>query len=161
MNALRHWYETLAPRERRFILSGAAATLLLLLLALLLPLNRSVAAAERRLQQKRADLAWLEAMAPQLATLGATRPAPAANDESLVVLADRVARATSIERSLTGSQPSGDGGLRVRLEKVPFDALAAWMGQLAQQHGVRVENASIEATAAPGQVNATIVLRAR
>jgi len=157
MSKLLQWYQGLAEREQRMVLGGALAAGVLLVLALLLPLQRAVTAGEQRLLGKQQDLAWLQAAAPQLAALG--NAPPRSSGESLVVLADRVARQTGIAGSLTGSQPSGDGGLRVRVEKVAFDALAAWLGQLVQQHGVRIENASIDALPAPGTVNATLVLR--
>lgn len=162
MNALLEWYGALAARERRFVLAGACAAVVLLLLALLLPLHRSVSAAEKRVMDKRADLAWLQGVAPQVAALAPDAAlAGGSGQPSLVVLADQVAQSTGIARSLTGSQPSGNGGLRVRVEKAPFDALATWLGQLAQQHRVGVESASVDALPAPGIVNATIVLRPR
>jgi len=161
MNALHQWYESLAERERRFVSIGMVVAVAVLLLALLVPLHRSVTAAEQRVAGKRRDLVWLQAVAPQVAAAGTSAGAAGGDNESLVVLADRVAQATGIARSLTGSQPSGNGGLRVRVEKAPFDALATWLGQLNQQHGVRVETANIDALPAPGLVNATIVLRPR
>jgi len=157
MNRLLDWYRRLSSREQRLVLWGAAATTVLLILAVLLPLQRAVSAGEERLRSKQQDLAWLQVAAPQLAAMG--EAGRGASDESLVVLADRVARQTGIAGSLTGSQPSGDGGLRVRVEKVSFDALTAWLGQLALQYGVRIENASIDGLPAPGTVNATLVLR--
>lgn len=161
MNALQQWYRGLAERERRFVLIGTMVAVAVLLVVLLVPLHRGVTAAEQRVAGKRRDLVWLQAVAPQMAVANSSAGAAGGNNESLVVLADRVAQATGIARSLTGSQPSGNGGLRVRVEKAPFDALAAWLGQLNQQHGVGVETASIDALAAPGLVNATIVLRPR
>jgi general secretion pathway protein M len=161
MNAIRQWFTGLADRERLFVLAGVCAAALVLLLSLLLPLNRAASAAQQRVADKRRDLVWLQAVAPQVASAAEASPAPGESNESLVVLADRVAQATGIARSLTGSQPSGNGGLRVRLEKAPFDALATWLGQLSQQYGVGVETASVDALPVPGLVNATIVLRPR
>jgi type II secretory pathway component PulM len=50
--------------------------------------------------------------------------------------------------------------LRIRLEKVPFDALVAWLARLSQSHGVRVESAEIESAGETGLVNAGLVLKA-
>ncbi len=157
MAALRAWFNGLARREQLAVLGGAAVCLLLLLLAAWLPVERRVARLEQRVQSKRADLAWLQSVAPQL---GALRTAPvAAGGESLVALADRVARETGIARSLS-SQPGGDGTLSVRLEQVAFDSLLNWTGELVLRHGVRVTSASIDGGPNPGTVSATIVLRA-
>jgi len=156
--ALLAWFRGLARREQRAVLAGAGACALLLLFAAWLPVERRVAALEHRVHEKQSDLAWLQAVQPQLAQL---RDAPAASSESLVVLVDRVARETGISRSLRGSQPGEGNTLSVRLEQVPFDALVNWAGQLAQQHGVSVLTASIDGGAGVGTVGATIVLRAR
>jgi type II secretory pathway component PulM len=70
-----------------------------------------------------------------------------------------VARETGVAQALTGSQSSGNGGLRVRAEKAGFDALVAFLGALSTQYGVSIENASIESVGTAGIVNATLVLR--
>jgi type II secretory pathway component PulM len=157
MGALRAWFGALGQREQRTVLMGAAAVVIVLLFGALLPFERRVNTAQLRVSTKQADLAWLQSMGPQLAQLqGAT---PIASHESLVVLVDRLARETGIARSLTGSQPSGDGSLSVHLEQVPFDSLAGWAGSLVQRYGVHVVSASLEGGSAAGLVNATFVLR--
>ncbi len=150
------WFNALAQREQRAVLAGAALGLLLLLLAAWLPVERRVARLEARVQTKQADLAWLQSAAPLLGALQST--SSATEDESLVALADRVARETGIARSLS-SQPGGEGTLNVRLEQVAFDSLLNWTGELVLRHGVRVTTASLDASASAGMVSATLVLR--
>jgi type II secretory pathway component PulM len=77
------YLQRLQPRERRMVLGGAIAALLLVILATVLPLQRSVAAIEQRVERKRDDLQWLRSMAPQLAGLQGSAPPPLR--ESLVV----------------------------------------------------------------------------
>ena len=145
----------LAPRERRLLLVGAAAAAAILIFGMLIPLDRSVTHAQQRLAKKRADLSWMQSVAPQIALLP---PAAAANGESLLVIVDRSARESGLASALSGSEPGGPGSLSVRLEKAPFDALVGWLARLAQQNGVSVDSAVIERTGAPGLVNANIVL---
>jgi type II secretory pathway component PulM len=76
-----------------------------------------------------------------------------------VVLADRTAREAGV--ALVSSQPSGNGGLRVRAEKVAFDSVVTWLGQLTQRHGVHVVSAAIDAVDAEGVVNVSLELRDR
>lgn len=156
MNAVIAWFRARERREQLMVLLGAVAVVLMLAATLILNLHRNVATAEQRLTAKRLDLAWLQTVAPQMAALHAV---PAHSNESLVVLVDRVARTTGVAQALSGSQSSGNGGLRVRMEKASFDALVAWLGQLSQQYGVSIDNANVDAAAAPGMVNATLVLR--
>jgi len=94
---------------------------------------------------------------PQLLAAGpSTSSTPAG---SLVVLIDSSARESGLGKSLTNSQPTPNGGLRIRLDHVPFDGLVAWLSRLAQQQGIRVESAEIETSGEAGYVNAGLVLR--
>ena len=145
----------LAPRERRLLLVGALTVAAILIFGMLIPLDHSVTNAQQRLAKKRADLSWMQSVAPQIAVLP---PAAAVNGESLLVVVDRSARESGLASALSGSEPGGPGSLSVRLEKAPFDALIGWLARLAQQNGVSVDSAVIERTGAPGLVNANIVL---
>ena len=153
---MRAWYANLAERERRFVLIGGIGAAVLLLLGLVLPLNRNITQARHRITVKQADLAYIQSVAPELANAGPM----GGSGESLVVLIDSSARESGLGKSLSNTQPTGDGGLRVRLEKVAFDGMVAWLARLAQQHGVRVQSAEIETAGEAGLVNAGLVLKA-
>jgi general secretion pathway protein M len=159
MDALLRYYSGLSPRDQRIALYGGIAAAFLLILAVVLPLQRHVGALEQRVAQKREDLIWLRSMAPQLASLQTSGPPPL--HESLVVVVDRTARQAGLERALVGSQPSGDGGLSVRVEQISFDALVSWIAQLRESYGIRVDSAVVEAGTAVGTVNSSLVLHAR
>jgi type II secretory pathway component PulM len=108
-----------------------------------------------KLTQKRADLAWMQSVAPELAS---SAPPPSATGESLLVIIDRSARESGLASAITGSEPGAAGSLAIRLEKAPFDTLVAWLARLSQQNGVYVDSATIEKGGAPGLVNAALVL---
>jgi type II secretory pathway component PulM len=131
----------------------------LLLLGIILPLNRNITQARQRVATKQADLAFIQSAIPELA---ASSPAAGniATEETLVGLVDSSARESGLGKSLASSQPTGDKGLRVRLDRVPFDGMVAWLARLSQSHGVRVDSAEIEAAGEPGLVNAGLVLKA-
>lgn len=151
---LGEWYRSLAERERRTVLYGGIAAALLLVVGLTWKLDAAVGAAEARVETKRADLAWMQAVAPRLRAMPANRP-----DESLPLLVDRTARDAGLAGALSGSDPAGQGALRVRLQGAPFDAMVVWLGRLQQERGVFVESASVDAADADGLVNASLVLR--
>jgi type II secretory pathway component PulM len=111
--------------------------------------------ARKRLAQKTTDLAWMREVGPELAASG---PIRVATGQSLLAIADQSARESNLGSSIAGSDPSGTGGLRMRLEKAPFDTLVTWLARLSTQNGVRVESATIDSTGTPGTVNAAIVL---
>jgi len=161
MNVLdqaRGWLDSLAPRERTLVTwGGIGAAVLLLVGALVIPLHAAAARSADRVARKEGDLAWMRSVSGELRAAG---PAgAAANGESLLVVVDQSARQAGLGQSLSGSQPSGTGGIRVRLERAPFDTVVSWIGQLQQQHGVFVESATIDRAAEPGVVNASVIFR--
>jgi general secretion pathway protein M len=156
---MREWFDNLAERDRRIVTIGAIAVPIILIAAVLLYLNRTIAESRMRVANKQADLAFIQEAAPQL--VGASpMTGSAVTPESLVVFIDSSARESGLGKSLTNSQPTGDKGLRIRLDRAPFDALVAWLARLSQQHGVRVESAEIEYAGEAGIVNAGLVLKA-
>jgi len=151
------WYNGLAERERRFVLYGAIGAVIVILVGVIWPLYTDIAEARGRIATKQADLAYIQSVTPQLLAAGpSTSSTPAG---SLVVLIDSSARESGLGKSLTSSQPTGDGGLRIRLDHAPFDGIVAWLSRLSQQHGVRVESAEIETAGDAGMVNAGLVLK--
>ena len=150
-------YDTLSPREQQLVKYGGIAAIAILIFGVLLPLDSSVAKARTRVSQKQADLVWMRGAAPVLATLGPTHQD--GNGESLIVIVDRSARESGLGTALAGTEPSGPGGIQVRLEKASFDAMIGWLSRLSQQNGISVDGASIDTSGAPGVVNAAIVLR--
>ena len=158
MDALASWFRSQSPRDQRVALIGAVIVLLIVIGGIFIPLDLSVSRANARVQHKGSDLAWMRAVAPQLAAAGSTIPAPT-SQRSLIVVIDTSARESGLGSALHSSEPSGPGMLRVRLDRAPFDTLVAWLARLSQQNGIRVESATIDAAGPPGLVNAGLVLR--
>ena len=72
---------------------------------------------------------------------------------------DRTARDAGLAGALSGADPAGNGGLRVRFEGASFDAMVIWLSRVQQERGLAVESASIDGTATEGLVNVSLVLR--
>lgn len=149
------WYRSLNDRERMIVLYGSVVAAVLLVVGGLWKLELATQAAERRVTAKRADLAWMQAVAPRL------RAMPAVNlDEPLPLLVDRTARDAGLAGALKSTDPSDHGGLRVRLEGAPFDATIIWIARLQQERGLVAEFATFEGTGAEGVVNVLLIFRA-
>jgi general secretion pathway protein M len=157
---LANWYGGLAPRDQRILRIGGVAILLIFCVGILLPLQRNLSRTRAQVETQQTDLEWMRSVAPTLAAAG-PGPAVAATRESLVVLVDRSARESGLAQSLTGSQPSGNGALRVQLEKADFNLLVGWLSRLSAQQGIRVESASVSTAGVAGIVNASVLLQVR
>jgi type II secretory pathway component PulM len=150
--------QTMNERERRMVIGGAIAAVIIVIAGVLVPLNTSVGKAHDRVAQKQADLSWMRAVGPELQAAGPVAQRPP-TQESLLVVVDRAARESGLGSSLTSSEPSGPGRLRVRLEKASFDVMVGWLGRISDQHGITVESATVDNAGAPGIVNAGLVLQ--
>jgi general secretion pathway protein M len=153
-------FDSLSEREQRMLVIGAVCAVLLLVFGVIVPLDRSVAREHARIAAKQADLAWMRGVAPELVAAGPATNAPT-SQQSMLVVVDRAAREAGLGSALTSSEPSGAGGLQVRLEKAPFDAIVAWLARLSEQHGIRVDSATMDNSGQPGVVNAGVVLHTR
>jgi type II secretory pathway component PulM len=153
MNLLE-WHSSLAEREQRMVTWGAAAASVLLLAGLVWKLGSAAAAAEVRVEGKRQQLAWVEAVTPRLQATPAARAG-----ESLAIAVDRAARESGLGDALEGIEPAGPGALRVRFKDASFDALALCLARLQQERGAVTDTASVNASGEPGRVDATLVLR--
>jgi general secretion pathway protein M len=154
MNKLLAWYAGLQPREQRVVaVGGIAVAVLFLVLGILMPLQSAVSSAVRRNETKRQDLAWMQVNAPEIRAAGGQLPAD--TGEAPVVLVDRVAREAGLASALRGTQPSGTG-VRVQLEAAPFDTLVSWLATLDERYGLAIETITVDRTAQPGMVNASI-----
>ena len=156
---VRDWFDNLSERERNLVYAaGALVAVALVYLVLVLPFQTSGKRMAARVAQKTADLAWMQASAPQaMAAAGAAQAG--GGGDSLVVLVDRTAREAGLGSSLRDQSPDGNNGLRLRIEGAPFDTLVTWLASLQQQYGVSIESATVGASTAPGFVNATLSLK--
>jgi general secretion pathway protein M len=154
MNKLHTWYAGLQAREQRMVAIGSVTVAaLVLLLGILMPLQSAVSSATRRNETKREDLAWMRVNAPEIRAAGGQLAAD--TGEAPVVLVDRVGREAGLGSALRGTQPSGTG-VRVQLEAAPFDTLVAWLATLDERYGLAIESITVDRTAQPGMVNASI-----
>jgi len=151
---LRTWYDGLAEREQQIVLWGGAAAVVLLLVGLVWKLGAAAASADERVERRREDLAFIEAVTPRLQAAPAARPG-----ESLAIAIDRMAREGGLAGSLAGVEPASTGALRARFTAASFDSIALLLARLQKERGVVTETASVTATGEPGLVDATLVLR--
>ena len=154
MNKLRAWYATLQQREQRIVTIGAIALGVIVLVGgIIMPLQSAVSRAVQENETKRADLAWMRVNAPEVRAAG--NQVAADTGEAPVVLVDRVGREAGLSSALRGTQPSATG-VRVQLEAAPFDTMLGWLDTLDRRYGLSVDSITVDRTAAPGLVNASI-----
>jgi general secretion pathway protein M len=152
MNKLVTWYAGLQEREQRALtIGGVAVAVLILLFGLLLPLQGAVSTLNRHNAIKREDLAWMQVHQQEISTT----VLPPDTGEAPMVLIDRTAGEFGLKDALGGTAPSGNG-VRVQLEAAPFDVMVPWLAKLDENYALAIESITVDRTARPGLVNASI-----
>ncbi len=154
---MQDWFNSLSQRER-WMVAGCAAVVVLALVWVLAvqPVLQHAAGLSERVSSKRAQLASLHELAATIQPGGATGPARAATNESVVVIIDRTTRERQLAGYLKRNQPEGSG-VRLRLEGAPFDAVVTWLGDLQERYGMQTSSANFD-IAGQGRVNASLVI---
>ena len=152
---MHEWFAGLEERERVTLVGGGAVAILFALFVFVLrPLSLNTAALEEEVALKetlRVDLARAEGVGS-----GVAARSPVPTDSSLYGIASSAATQHAI--ALGTIRTDGADALRVQFTDVPFDALAAWLVTLSNQHSVRVEQ-FIGNGRERGMVTGQVVLR--
>ncbi len=157
---LRAWYDGLAPRERRLVIIGTIAVVLMLLyFAVITPIRSAHSRLMNDVQQKRQLLALINRSAGRIqsATTGGGHLQPG---ESVFAATSSSIQASPISGAVQRLEQNQNGGVRLSLSGVSFDALVEWLGTLSNQKGIRTTRATIQQGNNPGTVDATLTLNA-
>ena len=159
---MRSWFETLAEREKYFVLTAAVFTVFVLFwFGVWTPLDSGQKSATARVDNWRVALTQLRPLKGQVQAAGSGQPLQAGQDQPLVVIVDSTLRQRGLYDSLQRSQPTPAGnGIRVEFESAAFDDLMLWLGDVNRQYGLLVQSGSFSVVSGenPGRVNSTLTL---
>lgn len=157
---MKAWLAGLEPRDRRLLLVAALLLGLLLIYALLAdPLLSAYRERAARVEQQRAELAWMQEAAARIRQLRADGGSGAGlGGRSLLAVVDGSAREAGLGNALRRVRPDGSLAVRVWFEGVPFDALVEWLGRLDREFQVQVRLITLERQPEPGRVHAQLTL---
>jgi len=146
-------FEALSVSEQRTVrigLIGGAAGLLVVALIILQGVAHR---AETRIAAKRADLAYIESVLPEL-----TAAPPAVVGQSLVAVIDDTTTTAGLKDALKGTEPSGTEGVVAHFEGAPLPALLTWLVRVQREYSAKITAATLDKGANNGEVNATVTL---
>ena len=110
-------------------------------------------------------LAWMQANKTPIQALGAASSGGSsnlgavekpANGRALMTLITQTAGDADL--SLQRFEPSGDDAVRVWMDSVSFADVAAWLEQLRNNHGIIIDQASMDRANNPGVVSVRLTL---
>jgi general secretion pathway protein M len=159
---MRSWFESLAERERIFVLTAGVTILFAAFwFVIWTPLDSGQKSAAARVDTWRISLAELRPLKNQILASGSGQPVQAAQNQPLVVIVDSTLRQRGLYGSLQRSQPAPTGdSIRVEFESAAFDDLMLWLGDVNRQYGLLVQSGSFSVASGEdaGHVNSTLTL---
>lgn len=141
-------------QEQKYLAAGGAVVVLALVYALLIdPAVSGRARLQRELPQLRQQAARLQSMAAEAAEL-ARQPAPQVTPMTREAMLASLATRSIVPGTLT---VAGENA-RLQVSNVSFANLYAWLDAQRRENRVAVQEGSVSALAAAGQVDATLTL---
>lgn len=156
------WYSGLGKRDQRLVVVGLVLVVLLILyLAVINPLVSAHQSLARRVAADRSLLVYMNSVAERLRVSNARSSAHPVLTGSVFSAVSAAARGSSISNAVQRLEQANNGGVRVTLSAVRFDALVRWLDKLASEKGIVVNRATIQGAQAPGTVDASLTLNVR
>jgi general secretion pathway protein M len=143
---IKQWQSLKEQEQRLLMLAGGIFVIFIFVMGIFRPLSEGVDKAYKDKQRQQELLAWVTN------SVGALKSNASVNNTGRMNLSQLVNRTRGkYAISISKMQPS-DGALRVNIDSVEFNQLIAWVDELTNKHGVKVENLDIAQGNVPGFV---------
>ncbi len=157
---MKTWFEKLTQREQ-LALGICALTVVGLLVYLLFwhPVKAEQERLRTHLKAQTEALVRMQLAAQEVQQLrGEDLPAfQERNDESLLALIDRTARAAIVD-GLNRLEPDGEHAVKLWLKEANFDSLVRWLHELQTGWGAQASLVSLQRAEQPGLVTGRLVI---
>lgn len=160
MNKVKQWFNNLAQREQKMVLSAFVVIVIFIIYSLWTSFTIHVENLQHRVNNQQSIQSWMQQAANEVKQLrgsGVTGARPKGK-QLLLGLIDRSAKQNKLGNSLQKVQPEGEQGVRVWLEKAAFDNIVTWLDNLQFKHGLVITDISIDSQEVTGTVNARVLI---
>jgi len=159
LNRIRDAWSTLSARERQLVTyGGSLVAVIALWLVVVMPIDREAKRLRLVTPEAQAQLIRMRAQAAAIQPLrGKARSIPGPG--AAVAVVDQSATSLGIRKQISKLEGDGSQGVQIVADAVAFNSLIAWINDLRDAHGFRVESADFTAHTIPGTVNARIRIR--
>lgn len=157
---MKTWLEKLTPREQlALVIASLTVAGLLVYMLFWQPLNAEQDRLRTRLEEQLEALVWMQQAAQEVRQLrGEDAPASQErDDESLLALVDRTARATLVD-GINRLEPDGEHAVKIWLKEVNFDSLVHWLQEMQTTWGVQASVVNLHRAEQPGIVTGRLLM---
>jgi general secretion pathway protein M len=159
LQLLRERWTGLNTRERRLAVAGASiASLAFLYVLLWVPLHVELARLRGSVPDAQSKLAQMRGLAAQIQPLRARSVTPPAGGLTAVI--EQSATARNLRGQISKLEAEGNNGVQFSVDGIAFNSLIAWLTELQDNYGLRVDQATLDAHKTVGMVSGRLRLRA-
>jgi general secretion pathway protein M len=156
MNELRQWFESLAQRERALVSVAAVVVCIgIIYFAVWLPIDNSLASAEKKLSAKEKSLLWMEQSVAKV-LVSSSSGQTSRSSSPLITIVNTSGRAKGFKFSKV--LPKDDNEITLLIDEVKFDDFIIWLDNLESQHRISVEYLRVNQLDKIGYVKANFKL---
>ncbi|WP_105166939.1 type II secretion system protein GspM [Pseudoalteromonas sp. T1lg23B] len=151
--ALKYWQSLKDQEQKLLIVAAVIFAIFVLVMGIFRPLNGAVEQAERDKLRQQELAAWVSSSVGKLkSSASGAKPMHAGN---LSVLVNRTRNQYQI--NISKMQPS-DQALRLTIDSVEFNKLIAWLDELTNKYGVKIDGIDLAQDSSPGYVRVSRLL---
>ncbi|MEJ6476002.1 type II secretion system protein GspM [Pseudoalteromonas piscicida] len=143
---INYWRGLKEQEQRLLIVAGVTFVVFVLVMGIFRPLNQAVSDAEAKLKRNHELVNWVGQSVNKLKSSSPSRVISGGNISQIV---NNTRGRFQID--ISKMQPSGEA-IRLTIDNVEFNKLVAWIDELTNKHGVKVENLDLTQGNLPGFV---------
>lgn len=157
-------YDHLPRRDQQALTALAVALFLAIIyLAIWRPVSSFHSEAVAARQSAESLVVWMEENRETIDRIAATsgsgsEPSGTRIEDGRALMSTVTRSAGDAGLSLQRFEPSGEDGIRVWLDNVPFNQVAAWLETLNSDYGIAIDQAALDRGKSPGQVSVRLTL---
>ncbi|NOU51874.1 type II secretion system protein M [Pseudoalteromonas sp. JBTF-M23] len=151
--ALKYWQSLKEQEQKLLIVAAIVFVIFFLIMGVFKPLNAAVDKAQSDKARYQALVTWVNNSVVKIKSSASTHQV--ASTSNLSVLVNRTRGQYQI--NISKMQPS-DNALRLTIDSVEFNKLVAWLDELSNKHGVKIDSLDLAQDSAPGYVRVSRLL---
>ena len=159
LEQFRHWFYSLQKKEQQ-IVSGTTVFVIITLFFLIVwePLHLGLDSEKLKQTTQDKNLIWMQQAAAEVKGLRSSGSRTNLRDKNkpTTLVIEQAINNAGLKSSVNKIESSGNNGVRVTLNEVPFNQMLVWLNTLASHNGIHVISANIERASGAGKANARL-----
>lgn len=160
---MKDWWDNLQYRDRMLLMATAALVITLFFyLFAYEPIIKKQSTLTQRITSQRQLASWMQDTSVKIKQLqgGSSEATPVvSSNTSMLSIIENSSRQANLRNPIQRMEPVGSNGVKLWIEKAPFDSVIQWLGELNRQHHISVDRLSINKSDAPGLVTLQLDLK--